>query len=234
MAYKKPIIIKSTIDTLQGKSVKKCNVESKDQLIDLMDSYGEDFAIQEVVEQFDEMKRFNDSSLNSFRIASLFLNGKFTALSSIVRVGAKGSVVDNVGAGGYAVGVKCDGSVNEFGFDAHGKIIKETYTGEKLSTLKLSRYEDVIAYVEKLHKQLPYVPLIGWDIALRHDGTPVMIELNASTPGIWFEQLCTGPLFGDRFDEVMEYVKYNRANPKESTFCNWRPDKTYRDLHKYL
>ena len=42
---------------------------------------------------------------------------------------------------------------------------------------------------------------------------PVFIEVNLGFPGIQMEQMCTGPIFGDRTAEVVGYVKNHP--PKE-------------------
>lgn len=60
----------------------------------------------------------------------------------------------------------------------------------------------------------------GWigdgDIAVNEDNQGVLIEANCSQPGVIGEQLCTGPIFGARTQEVIEYCKskpffYNKA-----------------------
>ena len=38
-----------------------------------------------------------------------------------------------------------------------------------------------------------------------------MIELNLTYPGIIIPQICTGPIFGIRTDEVIDFVRKNPA-----------------------
>lgn len=234
MDYARPIIVKPTVNSQQGQNVRKLSEYSEEDIVAVLTEWGGDVSVQECVEQFAEMSALNASSLNSYRITSLFLNGQFSVLSTIIRVGGKGAVVDNVGAGGYAFGLDSSGVVKSPGLAASGRLVHETYSGDALLGKRFSGYASVVAFVEKLHRKLPYLPIIGWDIAVRKDGCPVLIELNASTPGIRFEQLCTGPLFGNRFDEVVDYVRKQRLNRSCSDFCSWRPDSRFSDYRVLL
>lgn len=229
MDFARPIIVKPTVNTQQGQNVKKLATYTASDVSAILTDMGDDVTIQECVEQSDEMAALNESSLNSYRITSLFLNGRFSVLSTIIRVGGKGSVVDNVGAGGYALGIDASGKVKSPGLAASGLLIHKTYSGEELLCKRFSSYAAAATFAEKLHKRLPYLPVIGWDVAIRKDGQPILIELNASTPGIRFEQLCTGPLFGDRFEEVMTYIHDHRRSGKPNCFCSWRPDSRFWD-----
>lgn len=62
----------------------------------------------------------------------------------------------------------------------------------------------------KLHQQNDKCKLIGWDLALDSESTPILIEGNTIFPGISFEQMCSGPIFRERTDEVIDYLKYNK------------------------
>lgn len=48
---------------------------------------------------------------------------------------------------------------------------------------------------------------IGWDVCFNEKNEPVIIELNSSQPGVFGEQICTGPIFGVRTQEVIDYCK---------------------------
>lgn len=205
--YKGRLIVKPTCDTEQGHDVKLIVDYTKPQIESLFASYKENFVFQEAIEQCDEIAAFNPTSLNTIRIVSLFLNGKYSVLASALRCGDKGSIVDNAGSGGMMVGIHPDGTLYDFGVNKHGKIFTEAHTGVKLKGYKLHDFDKVLAFTERLHKQLPFLPFIGWDIAVRKDGTPTFIELGASSTGIFVIQMCCGPIFGERFDEVMEYLR---------------------------
>lgn len=50
--------------------------------------------------------------------------------------------------------------------------------------------------------------LVGWDIAVAEDGTPVLIELN-QYPDCEFIQLFNGPMFGKYTDALLEAISHN-------------------------
>ena len=70
-----------------------------------------DIIVQEVVEQSPSTARFNPSSLNTFRITSLNINGRTSICSRTLKMGAPGNIVDNIGGagGGLMAGVSAEG-----------------------------------------------------------------------------------------------------------------------------
>ncbi len=50
----------------------------------------------------------------------------------------------------------------------------------------------------------------GWDFCLDENNNPIFIEVNLGYPSILYEQLCSvSPIFGNRTNEVYEYVGSN-------------------------
>lgn len=57
-------------------------------------------------------------------------------------------------------------------------------------------------------------------MALDKDGDPVLIEGNTVYPGISLEQMCSGPIFGNRTDEVIDYlINTNRSESYVMVVC---------------
>lgn len=198
-------IIKPTIDTSTGKNVEKADASS--DLEALFQKMGADFVVQELVKQSSQTSRFNPNSLNTFRITSLYLNGKVHIASIVFRFGRPGSHVDNLGAGGIIIGVKEDGQFYEFGYD--NKYNKYYSSGEyTFKDIVIPEVKQLVDFVLQNHpKYLPNMGIVGWDLALDGNNAPILIEVNLKYPGIQFEQLCVAkPLFGNRTDEVIDYV----------------------------
>lgn len=73
--------------------------------------------------------------------------------------------------------------------------------------------------IETAHKnQFSLCKFIGGDICFNEQNEPVVIELNSSQPGVIGEQLCTGPIFGDRTEEVLEYCSKKKFKYQRSLF----------------
>ena len=200
-------IIKPTHDSCQGKNVRK--VSSKDeQLEQIVNGYGNDFITQEVVQQSEITARFNPSSLNSFRLTTLNINGKVSLCTILFRCGQGDTCVDNGGAGGLMAGVSENGEMTEYAFDKNYNRFDSTKSGVKFGGTVVPNMTTIVDTVLSWHsKYMIHSGIVGWDIALNRDNNPIMIEVNLMYPGIQFEQLCIGkPLFGDRTKEVIDYV----------------------------
>ena len=52
--------------------------------------------------------------------------------------------------------------------------------------------------------------IIAWDIALDSTTSPLLIEANMWWPGISYGEICSGPIFGARTDEVIDYIKSHK------------------------
>lgn len=209
-------VIKPISESGMGKNVKKLsliNHENREIFIDqLINEYKSDFIVQEVVNQHNDLAKFNSSSLNTCRLTSLFLNGKTTIVSSIFRCGQNGALIDNGYAGGIMIGINEDGRLQDFGYDIHLNKYFQSSNGIDFKGSIMPNYKSIRELVLNNHKLIPTCHLIGWDIALSEKGEPIVIELNIRYPGITMEQLCTGPIFGERTEEVIEYVERNTAN----------------------
>lgn len=216
------LIVKDSVDSSGGKSVEKINmINVKDRKKEIERILAErkcDFVIQESISQHPSMSKFNESSINTLRVTTLYMNGQFSVCSIILRHGKKEIAVDNWGAGGIIIGVSCDGRLNEYGYDI--KLNKyEGYNGVTYRNEVINQVPLLLKKIETAHKnQFSICKFIGWDICFNQDGEPIVIEVNSSQPGVIGEQLCTGPIFGDRTQEVIDYCKKKEFNYNKFLF----------------
>lgn len=217
-------IVKPTSFSGCGSGIKIISTESiqKTEVNEYITEYKGNFIAQRLVKQSSQMSKLSKNSLNTFRISTLFINGKFSVCSITCRVGMGDSYLDNVATGNVMVGVKMDGQFMKYAYDSrYGKHTK-TDTGVIFSKFKIGAIDKMLAFVEQHHKKnLPHCGFIGWDIALDENEEPVMIEVNLYGAGVHFEQLAVeAPLYGDRTDEVIEYVN-NHKPSVQSILTNW-------------
>lgn len=205
-------IIKPTHNSAQGANVKKAVVSNRKDVIEILDYYGKDFIAQEIVKQSEITKQFNESSLNTFRITTLNINGEASLCNILFRCGQGNVCVDNGAAGGLMIGVSKEGEYREYGYDKFYNKHFTTRGGLEFKGIKVPGFDNIVNQVVGWHaKYLPLMGLCGWDIALDENNNPVMIEINLFDPGAQFEQLSNGtPLFGNRTKEVIEYIKNKR------------------------
>lgn len=203
-------IVKPTTDTGCGKGVvlidkEKQNV-GKDYLIDLLQSYGTDYAIQEVIQQNQITKALNPTSVNCCRVTTLWLGGRFD-YSTILKFGKKGSSVDNWNSG-YLVGVSKDGAVNQDAFDSRLNKVSVTDCGVKFGGLQLPIFEDMVACLKRWHlKYFPHVGIVGWDVIVDNQNQIRVIETNLWNTGIVGEQFCSGTFFKPHRDAIVNLFK---------------------------
>lgn len=199
-------IVKPSTDSCSGEGVVK--IHGPEGLAKAADSVGKDFVIQDCVEQSNITSRFNESSLNTFRINTLYLNGRVSTINIMFRHGLNGAIVDNAGAGGIYSGVETDGHF--IGRSLDSKLTNHILTpyGEKYADLFIPEVKSLTQYVENAHKALlPMMGHVAWDVALDREGKPLVVEINLGWPGIMTEQLSScRPIYGDRTKEVIEYV----------------------------
>ncbi len=209
-------IIKPTNDSGGGKGVRKIRIENGvtkqgEKLVEVLDSYGQDYVVQEIVEQYGPFNFLNRNSLNTMRIITYRRkNNEFVFLGGFFRFGTNNAEVDNMGMGGLACKVHSDGLIDDKAFyTKYFKTgsLKRMYGVERMY---VPNFNEVLDFCYDLHSKLNYFDLCGWDIAIGKDGKPVFIELN-QYPDCESFQMVNGPFFGDYTDEVMEKVSKNKT-----------------------
>ena len=174
----------------------------------LMESYGSDYIVQEVIAQHEVLADIHPSSLNTIRVISFLFGGEVHISSSILRMGVEGSRLDNVSAGGIACPVKSDGRLEAKGIDKLSRWTERHPGGAVLSEIKIPSYDRVISSIRRAHMDTPHFRIIGWDFAINEAGDPVLIEYNGA-PGM--NQVSCGPLFGDLTEPVLDMIFLNEA-----------------------
>ncbi|MDO5980419.1 sugar-transfer associated ATP-grasp domain-containing protein [Flavivirga spongiicola] len=209
------LVIKPSIDSgggtgVVGFSLKNKNTDYKGlSLKEVMNLYSKDFIIQEVLIQHSEMKKLNESSVNTIRLLSFLKEGQVHILASVVRIGGTNSFVDSASMGGISCGINDDGFLNQTGYYKSGQNKVETDTGIKLDKFKIPAYQNVVNLVKDTHFKIPYFRLVAWDVAIDEDEEPVLIEYNTYRMGISSLQIAYGP-FKEEF--VDELLKKGRSN----------------------
>jgi len=105
------------------------------------------------------------------------------------------------------VQINNDGTLNDFGIDARFQKFYQTDNGIVIKGRTISSYQKIEKIIIENHPKLyPTLHLIAWDFGIDSEGNPVFIEGNTIVPGIFWIQLCGGPVFENNRQEVIEYV----------------------------
>ena len=198
-----PIVIKKSRDSHGGLGVSVLMEYDRELLEAQFDRFGDNFVVQKWVKQSEQMSRLNATSLNSCRVITLLLNNRVSILAHTVRVGGKGNKVDNVASGGINVGITSEGVLTE-GMQDEVFHIRETPDGMPLKGYKITSFNAICDFAKELHWRIPLCAIAGWDVCLDSDDNPMLIEVNLTYPDVQNMQMITGPIFKDRFAEVID------------------------------
>lgn len=214
-------IIKPTVDTACGMGVALFDAQDIREVEKMFNKYKKDFIIQIKLKQHKVLNSLNESSLNTLRLYTYRDSRRrivFLDEGSMVRIGSKGSVKDNVSAGGGFCPLDAEGNVSDRFMSERTFEIRSLAKEKGLSNVRIPSFGEAKGLVLKLHERFPYFDLIGWDIAIDEDGYPVFIELN-TIPFIEGPQMAHGPMFGGQLDDVLERLKGVDCTPRISSRC---------------
>lgn len=185
------LTVKDGVTSIGGKSIGE-----------VFDKYKKNFQIQERLKQHERMSALNPTSVNTIRILTFRSGMEILIIYAVVRIGKMGAFVDNQCAGGISTAIDENGKLSKFAFGGYDEDnITKTDTGILLEGYLLPSYDKVIEAVKKLHYQLPYYDLVGWDMAVAEDGEPVVIEWNTNTG---LSQSAFGPGFGKYTERIIK------------------------------
>ena len=184
----KDIIVKPSLRS-KGKGVQLMSFsdglnEKGETVEQVFKEYKEDFLFQKRVIQHKDMAVLNPTSLNTIRVLSYRSGMEVLIVYSVIRIGRKGSIIDNQSAGGISTTISKDGKLGKVAFGGYTTDnVLMTDSGVVLEDYQIPSYDKALEMVKRMHMHLPYFNIIGWDIAIEEDGKPILIEINTN-PGL--------------------------------------------------
>lgn len=179
----------------------------------LENHYKTDYLIQECFTQSKYISQFNPTSVNTIRVNTYrdVNTGEIHVLGASLRIGAKGSKVDNATSGGVIVGIDDNGKLANCSYDKYGRPY-EIYNDMNFSQNEfiIPNFEGVKNFAIKISNRLPHMRLFALDIVLDVENTPKLIEVNSNNFSVKFLQLTKQPVFGQYTDDVIEYCLKNK------------------------
>lgn len=215
------IIVKPSIDGISGigvnlfyKSSEGWNLYGKGTKLSvsyLEKEYGTDFIIQKCIEQSDYINQFNPTSVNTLRL-TLYRSVKTdecVVTSAVMRIGGKGSVVDNAHAGGCYVGIHLDGKLGNKVMDQWGREHLGFNGIDFRKTYIIPNFDKVISFAKEVGKYVPHHRLLALDLVIDKEGVPHLIEFNVEYYSVWLFQFTLTGAFGNYTDEIINYCQKN-------------------------
>ena len=105
------VIIKVPYESSGGHGIRFWKRNCDESIREILTSSGS-MVIQALIKQHEELNKLHRDSINTIRIMTMTDKNFVLPLSSIVRMGVGGSMVDNISSGGIACGINPDGSLN--------------------------------------------------------------------------------------------------------------------------
>lgn len=200
------------IDGIRGENIfvlhKNSYCKIADSLIDLLLSKA--FIFQELIQQHEDLRRINQSSVNTLRIVT-YKNEKneIEVLSGFIRVGRKGAIIDNAHIGGIVVALhKEKGQMRAEGIqlidNGGGVFYKHPDTGIVFDNLQIPHFGQVKTIAAQAAALFKF-PLLGWDVAITPNG-PVIIEANHDFHLLLSDRMERGLKRNPSFKKLLEQI----------------------------
>jgi len=188
------------------------NSGKKLDILKLSEFYKGNFLVQECISQHEDIAKFHPGTLNTIRALTYrsIKSNEIHVISAMLRIGQGQSVVDNISAGGIAVGIniKENGKFNKYGFDKYGNHwFQHPETGIQFEGSSVPYFKIIVKQLINLGYFLGHNRIIGWDVSVDRNGKMILIEPNIGI-GTWMSQIADGrPLFGEFSEEVYDFMK---------------------------
>lgn len=180
------------------------------------------YVLQERVCQDKATASFNPKSLNTCRMMTFRRpwSGEVSVIATMLRMGCTDEIVDNLAAGGVSVDVDANGKLAPFAVNKYfEKVTHHPASGIMFDGFKVPYYDAMAQVVCEVASRIPSYNLLSFDVVAREDGTPCVIEINATS--MTLAQLQTSrPLFGDETEQLVQWCEENRS--KFDTFKHLR------------
>ncbi|MDU3805749.1 MAG: sugar-transfer associated ATP-grasp domain-containing protein [Finegoldia magna] len=178
---KKCIFIKEPLGMF-GKGVDKINCDEIDNIEELFNEYQKNKILcEETLSQCQEMKDFNDTSLNTIRVVTMVdKNQKPHVIGALLRLGRNGKVADNFHHNGIAAYIDPEyGIVSSMGYDKNKTWhVVHPDSLKKIVGFEVPCWDKIVETVENAALIMPDMRYIGWDIAITEDYNIELIEGN--------------------------------------------------------
>lgn len=169
-------------------------------------SMGDNLIAQRLVKQHPFFESIHPCSLNTLRIVTLLVDDTPVVLSTILRMGQRGSRVDNYTAGGVICPVDTEGYLFTSAVQKDQSVVQKHPDGFVFQGKQIPFFQKIIDDAKKMHYRIPFFKMISWDYSLTPDGVPILIEGNYPTGQLDLHQLNIGPIFGEYTDHILSQV----------------------------
>jgi hypothetical protein len=170
---------------------------------------GRDLVFQRRIRQHHRFDRFVPDGTATLRLTTTReLDGDFRVRAAYWRIPGAGTTLMAVATGFYVPCDHRDGRAVGPGVDYDWKFVSEhPGSGVRFDSIATPAYEALCALAIRLHRRVPQVGCIGWDLMLDRSEQPWLLEWNAYSNGIAFSEAMVGPgLLGLGWDHLAPHA----------------------------
>ena len=200
-------ILKATVGTSSGRDVIVLDLPNE-KLGTILSGFGNDYIIQEKIEQYASYAKLHPQSVNTIRVMSYRVEDQIKTTPCVIRIGIGGKHVDNGHAGGLYVRVTQDGKLSKFACRGNqGMLQQHPDSAIVFENYQLADLSKIVNAAKKLHACLPNIGIVNWDFAMNNESKPVLIEANMLCGSMWLFQNAGGGVFGDDTEYMINRIR---------------------------
>ncbi len=141
------------------------------------------FIAEGLIKSHPALSALNPDSVNTARLITYYDGENMFVYKPFMKIGQKGSFVDNGGAGGIFTAINAEkGYFESNGIDEKGRRYDtHPYTGVTFEGFQLPDWEQALALGRKICDKIPGFRFIGWDLAYTEEGKWIIVEGNSIT-----------------------------------------------------
>lgn len=188
---KHPLFVQKAVRSSRGESVilvdiKDFAYEGGNVYFNSLIDQGK-FILEEVIVQTDDMKQYNQDSVNTVRVSTFMTKNGVEPAFGFLRTGRAGSFIDNCATGGVFATVDCKkGIVISDACDELGnRYVLHPDSEIMFKGFKLPDWEEAISIVKEAAMMAPNTKYLSWDLAHSIKYGWVIVEVNTSGQFMW-------------------------------------------------
>ena len=157
------------------------NTDLKSLLEELLRDDG--IIVEEMIQPHEDFKFLNPDSVNTIRCITIKHDGIIEILGCSLKIGHKGSFIDNAGAGGLLAHIdKETGIIDSTGVDKKGiRYEKNPDYGYVIKGYQLPNWEKAKEIALAAAASIDGLVFCGWDLTCNSDGEWIIVEGNAKS-----------------------------------------------------
>src|SRR5690625_1806814 len=207
-------VLKITMGESSGRGIVMCHfkngteVNTGRSIKDILSEYRENFIVQDRILTNENFSKLYDKSINTMRVITYVLEDKIFHAPLTLRIGTGGKEVDNIHAGGIAIGMSDDGELKRVAYTEFQQRYERHPDSNVIFEGHVIPYtQKIIKAAKRLHEKTTHLKMISWDFTVDKDNNVVLLEINVMAQSVWFPQMVNGKsFFGENTEKMLQLI----------------------------